>query len=843
MISVAVEQIREMMDIKPNIRNVSVVGQLGHGKTVLFDYLISKSGIISEKMAGKVRFMDTRQDEQEQCLTIKSTAVSLVYEKKKEDEIPVDADGRAFLLNLIDTPGHVQFASEVSAALRVTDGALVVVSCVEGFGVQTETALRQALAERVKPVVMLSKVDRALLDLQLAPEELYQRFVKEIESVNGVIAAYEDELLGRVQVSPEAGTVAFGSGLQGWGFTLNHFAKLYGSKFGVKPEKLVTRLWGDKFWDPKRKKWDKKPTDQKNKPLQRGFCQFVLDPIYQLFRVIMSGDHEKSLKLIQKVGVQLRGKEKEETVTGKALLQTVMRKFLPAADALLEMLVLHLPSPVTAQRYRVKNLYEGPMEDECAKGIASCDPKAPLMVYVSKMVPAPDKGRFYSFGRVFSGTLKGGQKVRIMGPDYTPGKKKGLFIKPIPRVVVMMGNYVEKVSDCPCGSIIGIIGIDKYLLKTGTISTSEEAYSIKAMKFSVSPVACVAVEPKNASDLPKLIEGFRRLCRSDQCVKAFTEDSGQHIVAGAGEFHLQVCLKDFEENYCQGVPLTKSKPFVSYRETVTKESSQMCITKSPNKHNILFVKAEPLHIDLCIEIENGDVGSKQRSKIRSRYLAEKYDWDLGYARKIWAFGPESVGVNILVNQTKGVKYLKKIKDSIVAAFEWATQAGALCEENMRGIRFNLHDAKIPHRALSRGGGQIISTARRSFYASQLSAMPTLMEPIYLCEIQCLESAIGSIKDILSQRRGQLISVENSSRSPIHTIKSYLPVIESFGSTEAIRSKTNAKQLPQYVFHHWETMQGEYFEENGILSDTIKENRLRKGLEATIPPLEKYTDQL
>jgi elongation factor 2 len=247
--------------------------------------------------------------------------------------------------------------------------------------------------------------------------------------------------------------------------------------------------------------------------------------------------------LLAKLDIVLKGDEKE--LEGKALLKVVMRKFLPAADALLEMMVIHLPSPVTAQKYRVETLYEGPMDDEAAIGIRDCDPKAPLMLYVSKMVPTSDKGRFYAFGRVFSGTVKSGLKVRIQGPNYTPGKKEDLFVKAVQRTVLMMGRAVEPLEDCPAGNIVGLVGIDQFLLKSGTLSTSETAHNMKVMKFSVSPVVQVAVEVKNANDLPKLVEGLKRLSKSDPCVLCYTSESGEHIVAGAGELHLEICLKVF----------------------------------------------------------------------------------------------------------------------------------------------------------------------------------------------------------------------------------------------------------------------------------------------------------
>lgn len=172
------------------------------------------------------------------------------------------------------------------------------------------------------------------------------------------------------------------------------------------------------------------------------------------------------------------------------------------------MIVVHLPSPIAAQKYRSSQLYEGPSDDEACIAMQNCDPNGPLMMYVSKMVPTTDKGRFYAFGRVFSGKIATGQKCRIMGPNYTVGKKVDLYEKSIQRTVLMMGKNVEAIEDVPCGNICGLVGVDQFLVKTGTISTFKEAHNIKVMKFSVSPVVRVAVEPKYSSDLPKLVEGM-----------------------------------------------------------------------------------------------------------------------------------------------------------------------------------------------------------------------------------------------------------------------------------------------------------------------------------------------
>jgi len=835
MVNFTTDQVREIMSLPHNIRNMSVIAHVDHGKSTLTDSLICKAGIIASSKEGDARFTDSRKDEQERGITIKSTGVSLYYEV-------ATAEGKleAHLINLIDSPGHVDFSSEVTAALRVTDGALVVVDCVEGVCVQTETVLRQALGERIKPVLMINKVDRILLELQMEQEQAYQTFSRAIESVNVIISTYQDELIGDVQVFPSIGTVAFGSGLHGWGFTLTRFADLYAAKFGVEKSKLMQKLWGDNFFDAESKKWLTSSTTPTKKTIPRAFCQYVLDPIYKLFASVMNGEKAKYEKMLVALKINLGNEEKE--LVGKQLIRAVMRKFLPAADALLEMIVLHLPSPVKAQRYRVENLYEGPMDDECATAIRNCDPNGPLMMYVSKMVPTSDKGRFYAFGRVFSGIVKTGEKVRIMGPNYVPGKKDDLAIKSIQRTLLMMGRYVEAIDDCPCGNTCGLVGIDQFLVKSGTITTSEVAHNIKVMKFSVSPVVRVAVEPKNPADLPKLVEGLKRLAKSDPCVQCYQEDSGEHIVAGAGELHLEICLKDLQEDFT-GIPLKVTDPVVSYRETVTTESTITCLSKSPNKHNRLFCKAEPLEEGLPEEIENGGVTNKDDPKVRARVLADKYNWDVTDARKIWCFGPDTSGPNILVDVTKGVQYMNEIKDHCVAAFQWSSKEGVLCDENMRGIKIKVLDVTMHADAIHRGGGQIIPTARRVFYACQLTANPRLLEPVYLVEIQCPENAVGGIYGVLNRRRGVVVGDESRGNGPLKNIKAHLPVMESFGFTSDLRANTGGQAFPQCVFDHWQLLTGDPLDKLNKAVEVVNATRKRKGLPEGIPPLDKFFDKL
>jgi elongation factor 2 len=816
---------------------MSVIAHVDHGKSTLTDSLIAKAGIIAGEAAGNARFTDTRQDEQERGITIKSTGVSLFY----ETDIVTPGDKIGYLINLIDSPGHVDFSSEVTAALRVTDGALVVVDYVEGVSVQTETVLRQALGEKIKPVLMVNKIDRGILELQVDGETMYQNFLRVIENANVIISTYEAEDMGEAQqVDPKLGTCAFGSALFGWAFTITKFAKLYAAKFGIAIEKMMEKLWGDNYFDGKAKKWKNHNKSDDGADLKRAFVQFMMEPVIRLCRATMNGEKEKIDKMLTTLEISL--KSEERSLTGKHLMKNVFQKWINAAEALLEMIIMKLPSPVKAQKYRAAYLYEGPLDDPSGTAIKNCDVKGPLMCFISKMVPTNDKGRFYAFGRVFSGVIETGQKVRIMGPNYTPGSKTDLNIKNIQRTVIMMGGKVESVPNVPCGNTVGLVGIDQFLLKQGTIATDEGAHNIRVMKYSVSPVVRVAVEVKNASDLPKLVEGLKKLSKSDPLVLCYTEESGEHIIAGCGELHVEICLKDLQEEYAK-CDLKIGDPVVTYKETVTEESSQMCLSKSPNKHNRLFVKCEPLQDELSDMIESEKLGPKTESKERSKVLVEEFEWDKTDSQKIWCFGPDTNGPNVLVDTAKGVQFLNEIKDSMEAAFQWATKEGVMCGENMRGIRFNIHDVTLHTDAIHRGGGQIVPTARRVFYASELTAAPKLQEPVFLCEIQTPDDVVGGIYQTLTQRRGIVINEEPISGTPLVNLKAYLPVGESFGFTQALRAATSGRAFPQCVFDHWDLMSGDPTDVGSKSNDLIESIRKRKGDKPGIPPLENFVDKL
>ena len=874
---------RAIMDYKHNIRNMSVIAHVDHGKSTLTDSLVCKAGIISARHAGTARYTDTRADEQERGITIKSTGISMYFEydlsagevlskaevdtkvnveveEQAEKADDIDISGNSYLINLIDSPGHVDFSSEVTAALRVTDGALVVVDAIEGVAVQTGTVLRQAMAERVKPALMVNKVDRALLELQLTGEEIYQNMRSAIENVNVIIESYR---FGDKdwQVDPTKGTVAFGSGLHQWGFTLKNFAKFYAEKFKTTEDKMAEKLWGDWCFvtdSAGKSKWVTSVTVNGNRGVdketgaKRAFIAFIMDPIMNMFQAVMNNELNKkgvpkAFNMATQVGVTLTEDERK-SLTGKPLLKRIMQKWIPAAEAVLEMVVVHLPSPASAQIYRAETLYDGPADDEAGTAIRTCDTSetAPLMMYISKMIPGADN-RFVAFGRVFSGKVGTGQKVRILGPNYEPGKKTDLFNKAIQRVVIMMGRYTETVVDIPAGNTCGLIGVDQFIVKSATITDCESAFCIKTMKFAVSPVVRVAVSVKNSSDLPKLVEGLKKLSKSDPMVRCETTEAGEHIIAGCGELHLEICLKDLQEDFMKGAVLNVTPPVVTYQETITKESSEV-LSKSANKHNRLFCTIEPLNNEICEMFDEGIVKPGMDTKERAKILREApFEWDeASTPQKIWCFGNDGIGPNVVSERTVGVAYLTEIKDSVVGGFKWACNEGPCCEEAVRGMKMWVNDVVLHADAIHRGMGQISPCSRRVTYAGMFQAAPALMEPVFLVNVTCPSHITGSIYNVMSQRRGQVFDEGAGLAGGVANMKAHLPVAESFGFSKALAEATGGAAFSQLQFDHWQPVEGDdhdYRDPESKLGKTIAAIRVRKGLVAEVPPLDRYLDKL
>merc|ERR1719440_1055117 len=382
-------------------------------------------------------------------------------------------------------------------------------------------------------------------------------------------------------------------------------------------------------------------------------------------------------------------------------------------------------------------------------------------------------------------------------------------------ILICGGRQFNTINDVPAGNICAISGMDQYIKRRGSLAGSLDMFPARRVNFTVSPVVRISVEPKVTKELPKMVIGMQRLDKSCPLVEVTTEESGRHNVAGVGVEHMRILQKDLEKEFLDGIALTWGAPSVQYRETVTDESSQMCLSKSPNKHNRLFVKAEPMDEQVNRAIEANRIYPTQDLKTRTKILEKEFGWDKTDALKIWGFGPAPEeagapsGANLIVDQTKGIQYLNEIKESVNSGLLWATREGPLCEENMRGIRFNLMDVKLHADSIHRGMGQIQPTGRRVFYASMLCAMPRFQEPIFIANIVAPEDQVAGIRQALAAKRGELLT-EDVNAGKV-TVTGYLPVVETIGNdpfTKVLQTKTSGKAFANYAFDHWKTVEAD-----------------------------------
>nr|BAA11470.1 peptide elongation factor 2 [Glugea plecoglossi] len=826
--------IQSLMNNQPNIRNISVIAHVDHGKSTLTDCLVIKAKIASEDSGGK-RYMDTREDEQERGITIKSTAISLNFnlnENVLKEHMKQKYSGNSFLINLIDSPGHVDFSSEVTAALRVTDGALVVIDCVDGICVQTETVLRQAIAERIKPTMVLNKIDRALLELRETPLDLASKIRRRVEDFNAklqMICQGNDEYTVD-SLFPQRNEISFCSGLQGWGFTLRSFAKFYIKQFKREnkpdPEAYICKaLWSEAIFYSSDDPFDPNGKFLKEGPQERTvFIVFVLNPIYRVKELCEKLDIEGLRQYLANFDVKLPSVMKFTEF--KTLFKFIMRTWLPAAEMLLEQIILNLPSPTTAQAYRASHLYTGPMTDEAAKSIqtASTDEKDPFVMYVSKMIPFLEN-RFIAMGRVFGGVITPGMKVRIQGPDYVPGSKNDLAVKTIQRTVVLMGRHVKDIARCPAGNIVGLIGIDNELKKTGTITNWDECYNIRSMKFSVSPVVKYAIRPKNSSDLPKLKAGLLKLSKSDPLTQVNFSDNGELTLAGAGELHLEISINDLKKEYANCEIIT-GEPQVTYIEGISETVVSPKMSKSPNKHNRIFMCVEPMEDRLIKGIEDGHLCVKD-PKERATKFREMLDIKDDWVKKILFYGPEDKGANIVIDSTKGIAYLNEIKEYMREGFREVTTRGPLIGENLRGCRFDLVDCTLHSDAIHRTGNQISAPMTSICKGLVLAADPILYEPIFHAEINVSAEQLGGVNSVLAQRRG--VAEEYKSDGGLRTVVSgYLPVRESFGFNSALLMATRGEASVVLTFSHYSILPGSLKDTSSLLYETVTAVRQKKG---------------
>jgi U5 small nuclear ribonucleoprotein component len=838
------EFMTDLLSFPEQIRNIAFAGHLHHGKTALMDMLVMQTHDLQERLDKKIgrrrdeqlRYTDTHFLERERGLSIKCAPMSLVMQGTR---------GKSHLFNILDTPGHVNFVDEVAASLRLVDGVVLVVDVVEGVQINTEQIIKHAVLEDLPLTLVINKMDRLILELKLPPTDAYFKLKHVVEEVNTVI---ENTLPGQGEkrrLSPEKGNVAFASTEMGWCFTLQSFAKMYAETYPkVDAAEFGRRLWGDIFFNPKSRKFTRKGTEERSK---RTFVNFVLEPIYKLYSHTISESPEDLKDTLATLGISL--KPSQYKTDARVLLKLVCEQFFGPADGFVDMIVEHVPSPVDGAQKKLEKYYTGPLDTKIATAMSQCDQDGPLVIQITKLFNTADASQFHSFGRIMSGTAHANQQVRVLGEGYTLDDEEDMTTATINDTWIACSRYNIPTSGVPAGNWVLLSGVDNSIVKTATIVPlkipgDEDAYIFRPIAHFTESVFKVAVEPINPSELPKMLDGLRKINKSYPLISTKVEESGEHVVLGTGELYMDCVLHDLRRLYAE-MELKVSDPVTRFCETVVETSAIMCYAITPNKKNKITMIAEPLEQGIAEDIEAGRVRIRDPIRKVAQFFEEKYEWDKLASRSIWAFGPDEMGPNILQDDTLpssvDKKMLKTVQESIKQGFSWGTREGPLCEEPIRNTKFRLTNVELASEAIYRGGGQIVPTARRAIYSSFLMASPRLMEPVYTCAMTGPADSVASLYTVLLKRRGHVLSDGPIAGTPLYAARALIPVIDSFGFETDLRIHTQGQAAVSLVFDKWEVVPGDPLDREVKLRplemaspqsaarDFVLKTRRRKGL--------------
>ncbi|WP_331234743.1 elongation factor EF-2 [Natronorarus salvus] len=714
-----VQQCERLMDNPENIRNIAIAAHVDHGKTTLTDNLLAGAGMIADESAAEQLMMDTEEDEQERGITIDAANVSMTHEYEDSE----------YLINLIDTPGHVDFGGDVTRAMRAVDGAMVVVDAVEGAMPQTETVVRQALREGVKPTLFINKVDRLISELQEGPEEMQERLLKVIRDVNELINGMTEDRDVDWSVSVEDGTVAFGSALYKWGVSLPSM-QATGMDFG------------------------------------------------EIIDLERAGNREE------------------------------LHERTPLSNVVLDMVCEHFPNPVDAQPTRVPRIWRGDAESDLAIGMRDVDPEAEVVFMVTDISMDPHAGEIAT-GRLFSGTLEKGQELYVSG---TAGKNR------IQNVGLFMGGEREEVKRVPAGNIAAVTGLRDAI--AGSTVSSVEMTPFESIEHISEPVITKSVEAQRMDDLPKLIKTLQQVSKEDPTIQiTINEDTGEHLISGQGELHLEVITQRIERN--QGIPVHTGEPIVVYREAV-REPSRTVEGISPNRHNRFYIHVEPLPEEVVESIKMGEL-SMGMPEIERREVLQESGIDKDTSQNVETI----IGTNVLIDDTKGIQYLNETMELVVEGVEEALVDGPLAAEPVEGVMIRLEDARLHEDAIHRGPAQVIPAVRQAVHNALIDGKIALLEPIQNVRIDVPSEHMGPASGEIQGRRGRVDDMYDEGGMMV--VEGVAPVEEMIGFSSDIRSATEGRAS-------WNTENaGFQVLVDNLQPETIKEIRERKGMKTELPP--------
>ena len=849
----SLEYLNNLLTNPKLIRNISIAGALHHGKTSFINMFIKLNHLHLNNETNDNKYLDNREDEQKRKISIKSSPITLILENSK---------GKNYLFNFIDTPGHPNFFDEIQTSFKVSDGVLIIVDCVEGITTQTELIIKEAIKEDLDIILVINKIDRLILELKIPPKDAYFKIKYIIDDFNKFIVINEIFNVGKIKnhfVHPNKGNVLFASSEYNICFNLENYVVKYldyinfdknlnKNFYLITPEKLAKCFFGDIYFHKKQFEFSKK----ENKSKKRTFVKFVLEPLYKIIGYTISEEKETLIDFFANLKIKDL-KDKDYKMDPKPFLIKILKKVYGLYSSLVDICVNKVVDCQQGSKIKINNLYTGDKNTEIYKQLIQCEKEGPLYISVYKLYHKNTHLSFDLFGRILSGELTKGQSIKILGEHYSLNDKEDQIIIPkIKEIWINQTRYRIPINKIQCGNLILIDGVEISSPKNLTLVNNDNAKIeiCKPIKYNYSYMK-VSVEPLNPSDLPKMIEGLRKIDRSYPASKIKVEESGENIILGTGELYMDSILYDLRNLYSD-IELKVSDPVVTFCETVTETSSFKCKGISNNNKNSIFMTAEPLDSEIILDINQGiienyeketpyEINNNNINNIIKNYLINTKNWDKFTTNSIWSFSNSNILLDYtLPNETDKLN-LYSIKNEIIQGFDWAIREGPLCNEQILNTKFKILSSSLSTENIYKASGQIIPMSRRVCYSSFLTACPRLMEPYLKGEIQCPIDCFEIIKNFLMRRRGHLESQKSLPGTPFYIIKFSIPALDSFGLETDIRTTTAGQAFSLMWFDKYQNMIGDPLDRNIVLHplepsdakslarEVLIKTRRRKGL--------------
>ncbi|NHJ31602.1 MAG: GTP-binding protein, partial [Asgard group archaeon] len=626
-----IEKISNLMKNQKKIRNIALVAHIDHGKTTLSDSLLVSAGVLAPSTAGEARALDFLPEEQRRGITMKTANISLIVKKDEQD----------YLINLIDSPGHVDFSGKVARALRIVDGAIVVIDAVEQVMAQTETVIRQCISEGVKPILFINKVDRLINELKLTPSQIAERIEIIYSNFNTLVKKFsKNSNVPKWRSTTRDGSVVFGSALHRWAISI---------------------------------------------PIAKE-TEITFDQIVEYY----SKNDVESLQ-----------------------------QLLPIEKPLIDMIINHLPDPIAAQNYRIQNIWKGDLNSTVGKAMISCqtDGETSPLVFGSTKILMDKHAGLLVLGRIFSGTLKEKTTVILLNTNET---------KKIQNIFVFMGEDKKRVTQVPAGNTVAISGLGKINPGETIVSIDQkEMLPFEEIKYLANPVVTVAIEPEMLRDLPQLKNVLERFDLEDpNLLTKIDEQSGEILLMGLGELHLETVVTDLSEQ----IKCIASPPLVIFVERISKSSKEITREEFGSK------------VKLLVETNKEDKSTTLSTEIKD------------YSESLNQYKNEIIIKNSIIN-----KFSEEAIENILTGTRSALISGPISSKPVSGVRVLILNFEVTEGEKFE---HTVPLLRNTVWDALLAAGITTQEPIYKIQITTPATYLGKVTSIINKRRGDILDVRS-----------------------------------------------------------------------------------